>query len=643
MKNYPQFPKIRLIHLASLLALVLTGLFQGHAQSAVGTIAPHYITTDTTWTEAGNPWLVDSFVIVNPGVTLTIAAGVEVNGNSGTGLNYLFEVDGKLVALGTAAKPILFHNTVGPWAGIVINGTAADFNQGSDLEYVILDGGGLSGSGSAANLSLSYAKADVYHSQFNNSPGDGILGDNAGAQGVANIYDSSFTNNQGYAVNFEDGSVNPVLSNLTASGNGALLLYGGNLVAINSATLHGAHTWENMGLPYLILQTIVGPDSVLTIEPGVQVLAQPGNDGLDVEGTLRANATASQNVHFDPADPASGWSGIAIAGTDLNPSTNNVLNYVSITKGGFFGNCGLYVTYGDVSVANSQLDGSQDSGVCLDHGSSFTMTASLLTNNQKYAMDVIDADAKFTLDDLTASGNLSNTIGIEGGIMSDVHTWSKSGINTYDLFYGSVTVAPTGTLNIEPGVTVLLGETRDITVRGTLTALGTALNPILFTGETPTPGLWAGLNFVGTPDRHAVGQFAYATIEYGGYGGSSMVSIDNADVIFERCTLRNSSHDAIEILPNLGLATLLSAELATQSVQVNRSKFYGTIGGYAINNGSAQPVMAAYNWWGAASGPTVGDNPGGTGSALNGPVLYRPYLTGPNGAYIFLPLVIKTP
>ena len=67
---------------------------------------------------------------------------------------------------------------------------------------------------------------------------------------------ASFTNNQGYAVNFEDGSVNPVLSNLTATGNGASLGYDGNLVYVNDATLHGAHTWENMGLPYLILQTM---------------------------------------------------------------------------------------------------------------------------------------------------------------------------------------------------------------------------------------------------------------------------------------------------------------------------------------------------------------------------------------------------
>lgn len=628
--------------LVSLLALLWAGMYYSTpARAKVNTIAPHYITSDTIWTEANNPYLIDSFTIVNPDVTLTIQAGVEVNGVNISGYNYLFEVDGKLLALGTAAKPILFHNTVGPWSGIGINGTAADFNQGSDLEYVTLDGGGFAGSGAGANLSLQYSAVDVHHCQFINSPGDGILGDNAGSQGVANIYDSSFTNNQGYAVNFEDGSVNPVLSNLTASGNGASLPYGGNLVVVNDATLHGAHTWENMGLPYLILQTIVGPDSVLTIEPGVQVLAQPGNDGLDVQGRLVANGTASQEIRFDPADPASGWSGIAIMGADTQPSTGNLLNEVTITKGGFTGGtCDLYVTYGDVTVTNSHLDGGQDSGVCLNTGASLNMSDTQITNNQQYAMDVIDANAQFTLAHLTATGNLSNTIGVEGGIMTGLHTWPKSGINTYDLHYSYLTIAPTGTLTVGSGVTVLLGETRDITVKGALTAIGTPSDPVIFTGETPTPGLWAGLSFEGTSEQHAVGRLAYTTIEYGGYGGSAMVNIDNADVNFTHCILRYSAHDAINVLPGLRLTALPAVGLATQLVQISWSNLYD-ISGYAIHNGSDQAVLATYNWWGSASGPTADDNPGGTGSALSGQVLYRPYLTGPIRMSIFLPFVVR--
>jgi hypothetical protein len=607
-----------------------------------GTIVTGTLLTDTTWAPEGNPYQVYEYVDVPVGVTLTIEAGVTVVNYAGaTGSDsYNFDVEGRLIANGMDVLPIYFTPGPAGWSGISITGASEAINTGSSLDYVVLEGGGYGGSGVSANLRLQYAVVDVHHCQFNDSPGDGILGDDSGGQGSANIYDSSFTNNQGYAVNFEDGSVNPVLSNLTATGNGLLLPYEGNLVVINDGTLQGAHTWENMGLPYLILQTTVGPDSVLTIEPGVQVLAQPGNDNLDVEGSLVANGTASQEIHLDPAAPESGWSGVAIMGTDTQPSTGNVLNYVTITEGGFDGNCDLYVTYGDASVTNSILESGQDSGVCLDTGASLTMSDTQLTNNQKYAMDVWDAGAQFILDNLTATGNMSDTIGIEGGIMTGVHTWSKSGINTYDLHYGAVTIAPTGTLTIEPGVTVLFEVTRDLTVHGTLTALGTASNPILFSGELATPGLWAGINFEGTSEQHAIGQLVYATIEYGGYGGAAMISIQEADVTFNHCILRYGSGDAIEILPDLRLAPLPAAAQADLPIQISWSSLDG-MGGYAINNGSSQTALATYNWWGSASGPTAPDNPNGTGSAINGSVVYKPYLTAPGKMSLFLPLAIK--
>jgi hypothetical protein len=630
------------VKLLVLVVMIFSLAAQPTRAAPQGTYVNGHITQNTTWTVAGNPYQVYIEVIVDPGVILTIDSGVIVQnyyGPSGSN-SYSFTVEGTLIANGTLSQSIYFDPGPDGWSGINIVGQPGNINTGSSLSFVVLEGGGFGGSGVGGNLRLQYAEVNVHDCQFNHSPGDGILGDDAGDQGSANIYDSFFTGNAGYAVNFEDGSVNPVLDNLSASGNGPTLPYGGDLVVINAATLHGTHNWENMGLPYLILQTIMAPDSILSIEPGVQVLAQPGNDALTVQGILRADATAGQEIHFDPADPVSGWSGIAIMGTDVQPIIGNLLNYVSINKGGSTGNCDLYVTYADVSVTNSQLDGGLDSGVCLDHGASLTMTDTQLTNNNGYAMDVFDVGAPFTLGNLSASGNLSNTIGIEGGTMTGNHTWPKSGINTYDLHYNYVTIAPTGTLNIEPGVTVLMGEARDITVRGTLNALGTSSDPIFFSSVTPTPGFWINLNFEGTPEQHAIGRLAYTTIEYGGYGGSAMVNIDNAEVNFVHCILRYSLGDAIRVQPGGVSASLPAGALAAQPVMVYWSSLTD-IGGYAINNGSAQSVQAIYNWWGASSGPTADGNPGGTGSALNGLVLYRPWLTKPNQTSILLPLVAR--
>jgi hypothetical protein len=625
--------------------LVLTALVFSLAGQPVQaapqvTIVGGIMASDTTWTE-GETYQIDSYIDVPDGVTLTIESGVTIeNYDDGSSHNYNFTVEGALIANGTAAQPIQFKPGTNGWSGITITGQPEAINTGSVLNYVIAEGGGYGASGVGANLIVQYAVVDVYNSQFDNSPGDGILGNDAGAQGVANIYDTSFTGNQGYAVNFEDGSVNPVLANLTATGNGASLTVDGDVVNIVNDTLDGAHVWENMGLPYLIKGTIVGFDSELIVEPGVQVLAYDGNDVLDVQGSLIASGTPAQPIRFDPVDPASGWSGIAILGEDdTQCSTGNLLDHVVITKGGFYGGCNLYVNYGDVAVANSQLEGDQQSGVCLEHGANLVMTNTLLTNNQVYAMDVLDAAAQFTLDNLAATGNTSDTIGIDIGTMMGDHTWPKSGINTYDV-YGYVTVATTGTLTIEPGVTVLFGESDDIAVWGVLTATGTISEPILFTGETPITGTWAGLNFWGTPEQHAVGLFTYATIEYGGYGNGALVSIEDADVTFDHCILRYSSGDAIRVYPG-PTPGWQPESLAIPTVSAAWGQFTD-IDGYAIDNQASDVVVqAAYNWWNSPTGPTTANNPGGTGETINGNLIYRPYLVSINPFWVYRPLIVR--
>ena len=632
---------IGLVLIALLLCLAIQPALAASPASHVG----GDITEDTTWTLAGSPYQVDSYVKVLAGVTLTIEAGVVVE-NYTTFPSYNFDVEGTLVANGSIASPIHFLPGSGGWSGIRITGQPGAINTGSSLRYVIVDGGGQGGSGVGGNLVLQYSHVDVLNCEFINSPGDGILGDDATAGGVADVSTSSFTNNAGYAINFENGSVNPILHWLTATGNGSALGYEGNLVNINDAILHGAHTWEDMGLPYLILSTIVATDSNLIIEPGVQVLSFPGNDNLDVHGFLLAHGATGEDITFEPLTPTLGWSGIAFMGTEELPGAGGDFDGVVISKGGFGGNCNVYIAYGNVTMANAMIRESGTSGVCLDHGASLVMTSTTFMGNQEYAMDVYDANALFFLDGLIPFMNGSNAIGIEGGTMTGPHTWQKSGINTYDLHYSYVTIAPTGTLTIEPGVSVLFGEARDITVKGTLNAIGTAAEPILFSGETitpgvpPTPGWWINLNFIGTPEHHAVGNLAYATVEYGGYGGSAMISIENADVIFNHCILRYSAGDAIEVLPGGLSASAPHVVQAAQPTRVNWSQLYA-IGGYAINNDSDLPVEAAYNWWGAASGPTADGNPGGTGSSLLGPVHYWPFLIALEARFVFLPLARK--
>ncbi len=87
------------------------------------------ITVNTTWT-ANNVYLLDAVIYVNSGITLTIEPGTVIRGNGGN-RSLLIARGGKLIAEGTACKPIVFTSnqaagsrTPGAWGGILILGSA---------------------------------------------------------------------------------------------------------------------------------------------------------------------------------------------------------------------------------------------------------------------------------------------------------------------------------------------------------------------------------------------------------------------------------------------------------------------------------------------------------------------------------------
>lgn len=103
-----------------------------------------------TWT-ADKEWILNGFVFVNEGQTLTIEAGTLVKGSAGTGENasaLIVARGGKVMAVGTATSPIIFtaeaDNAAGTgvdlkakglWGGIIILGKATTNN--STLEKAI--------------------------------------------------------------------------------------------------------------------------------------------------------------------------------------------------------------------------------------------------------------------------------------------------------------------------------------------------------------------------------------------------------------------------------------------------------------------------------------------------------------------------
>jgi Divergent InlB B-repeat domain/Right handed beta helix region len=101
----------------ALLSLALTLGPATHARASGATSVSGVISTDTTWTAAGGPYLMVGNVGVDTGVTLTIEPGVSVEAQG----NYTLQVAGKVDARGTTAAPVSFgcvSNTRSCWGGI---------------------------------------------------------------------------------------------------------------------------------------------------------------------------------------------------------------------------------------------------------------------------------------------------------------------------------------------------------------------------------------------------------------------------------------------------------------------------------------------------------------------------------------------
>ncbi len=150
IKHIGSFVIVAGLLLAGLMAMLGTGsvaALSPHTPAAC-TPGPHsgHITADETWCLADSPHRLSNDVIVDPGVVLTIEAGVTVRTDSEKSLY----VEGDLQALGAATQPITFTSAEDDdyphWAGIRFDGGTGH------LQHVTVRYATTSVDGSAENI-----------------------------------------------------------------------------------------------------------------------------------------------------------------------------------------------------------------------------------------------------------------------------------------------------------------------------------------------------------------------------------------------------------------------------------------------------------------------------------------------------------
>ena len=108
--------------LAFLLVLAASNI---HAQTNVSGV----ISTNTTWTKAGSPYIITNNLLVNSGVTLTVDPGVTVKFNP----TFYLKIQGQIIASGTQADSITFTSNnsspnMGAWSKIWLISTSTNFD-----------------------------------------------------------------------------------------------------------------------------------------------------------------------------------------------------------------------------------------------------------------------------------------------------------------------------------------------------------------------------------------------------------------------------------------------------------------------------------------------------------------------------------
>jgi uncharacterized repeat protein (TIGR01451 family) len=564
-----------------------------------GTIIDSEITTNTVWTKAGSPYTITTMVIVSGGITLTVDSGVQVIAEPDATLY----VAGNLVAKGTQAERILFTSSSkkpGAWSGILAANLL--YPASVTLQYATVEYGG--GQNQSGNLDSFIADTSVSHCIFQHSLTNGLA--HTMGSGSLQVSDTAFLNNTEDAVYIDEtGSSDPILSGLTASGNGR------NAVVYHAVTFQGVTTLENMGLPTIMESGFTVDDTAsLTIQPGV-VLEDDANAAI--YGPLTAKGTVAQPILITGVDKKPGsWEGLELYGNQGKPVTAT-FDHVTIEYGGMYTNTmpgNLKVEDAVVTVTNSILRNSAFNGITSNGGyvetqPSLTLDNVQFTGNQASAVYCWAENCNIKAHDLSASGNGHNTITYDTNLSGPV-VWRKAGIDY--LVQNQVVVDASAVLSIDPGVKVQFDKSASLEVAGALFADGTLTQPITFTASSSQAGWWDGIS-LGKVSSGVLDLY-YCDIGY----ASVNLTLDNNSASIRNCRIHDSSETGIN-------------NIETSQPLIRYNRFEGNPTAVFQSEAAELDLDARYNWWGDASGPKATTNPAGKGDPISDRVTFEPWLT----------------
>ncbi len=324
----------------------------------------------------------------------------------------------------------------------------------------------------------------------------------------------------------------------------------------------------------------VNVDAALTIDPGVTLEFDEGvwmsvNSG----GSLNAVGTAAEPIVFTGSQAVRGyWGGLTFY---YSNSLNNQLDHVVIEYGGAADEANL-MTVGSsseparLSVTNSTLRNSAGCGFDLRDTTVMTEFANnTVTGNAVAAGDVMPNMIGWLDESSTFTGNTVDGLIVRGGTVSEDQTWAAIGVP----YLVRNDIGIRAALTIAAGAELVFDSATTMTMydEGSLSAVGTATDPILLTGSEEVPGYWGGLWCYYS--NSANNRLEYVTIEYGGASDEANLitvgsSAQPARIAVSNCTFRNSAGYGVLLRDTTNMTefssnTLTGNELGAASVMPN--------------------------------------------------------------------------
>lgn len=310
---------------------------------------------------------------------------------------------------------------------------------------------------------------------------------------------------------------------------------------------------------YVVDNPLSVTSGTLVVESGVRLsFGSGGSLSIGTNGRLDAVGTMSKGIVLTSADPAGTWRGMRFASS---ASADNKLHWVTIENGGSSGWSGAtqsasaLLLEGNtlVDIRNSVIRGSVSRGVTLYAEAEMTFVDNTVTENAVPAW-VHPNTVRFLGTTSAFDGNTDDVVRVGFGNsdrVSTAQTWPSIGV-PLELQDRMFIEAP---LTLTPGTELEALADVSLIVRngGTLNAVGTMAERIVFRGSEIARGSWKGLQ-IQTQSNDNV--FSYVDFEGGGSeawtGGSesrAMVYLDaGSKAVFTNSAFRSSEYYALWVL-----------------------------------------------------------------------------------------------